>query len=128
MRYKVIYFYLPTYKSPKLIGSSIQHFTLTHEPYVYSSSEEPGSEYSGPAKTYGRLGNTNIYRAYNATTSPSSFYVKIIAESDPLFNIDYAFWLGTDEELGKHIGTDIYNPIIVPIIVGDGILNTLTQE
>jgi hypothetical protein len=79
-------------------------------------------------KTYGRLGNTNVYRAYNATTTPSSFYVRIIAESDPLFNFDYAFWLGTDEEIGKHIGADIYNPIIVPIIVGDGILNTLTQE
>lgn len=118
MRYKVIYFYLPM--NYAMVGSRIQHFSFSDEPSIIS--EYPGSDYEDDSRNYFRLGNTDVYRAYS-TDYPSSFFVKIIEESDPLFNIDYAWWAGTDEDICKHIGADIYNPLIVPMIVDDEILN-----
>ena len=92
MRYKVIYFYLPM--NYAMIGSRIHHFEIESESSIIS--EHPGSVYSDDFRDYNKVDNTDIYRS-TTTDYPSNFFVKILKESDPMFNFDHAYEVLSDE-------------------------------
>jgi len=118
MRYKVIYFYLPmTYA---MIGSRIYHFEIESESSIIS--EHPGSVYSDDFRDYNRVGDTDIYRS-STTDYPSNFFVKIVEESDPAFNFDYAYEVCDDVDMVLYLDEKIYVNILVEQFIGSRILS-----
>lgn len=118
MRYKVIEFYLPM--NYAMIGSRIHHFEIESVSSIIS--EHPGSVYSDDARDYSRMGNTDIYRS-TTTDYPSNFFVKIIEESDPQFNFDYAYTVLNDEDIHLSLDRGAYNGVLVPRFVDSSVLN-----
>jgi hypothetical protein len=130
MRYKVIEFYLPM--SYAMIGSRIHHFEIESFYFKVSHfeiesvssiiSEHPGSVYSDDARDYYRIDNTDIYRA-TTTGYPSNFFVKIVVESDPMFNFDYAYNILNDDDIHLNIDIGVYKGVLVPQFVDSSVLN-----
>ena len=118
MRYKVIYFYLPmTYA---MIGSRIHDFEIESEPSIIS--EHPGSVYSDDFRDYSKVDNTDIYRD-STTDYPSNFFVKIVEESDPMFNFDYAYGGCNGADMVFNSGEKIYTNILVEQFIGSRVLS-----
>lgn len=121
MRYKVIYFYLPM--NYAMIGSRIYHFEIESESSIIS--EHPGPVYSDDFRDYYRVDNTDIYRA-STTDYPSNFFVKIVEESDPMFNFDYAYGVCSDADMVFHPSYSdekIYTNILVEQFIGSRVLS-----
>lgn len=121
MRYKVIYFYLPM--NYAMIGSRIHHFEIESESSIIS--EHPGSVYSDDFRDYYRVDNTDIYRA-STTDYPSNFFVKIVEESDPMFNFDYAYGVCNDADMvfyPSYSDEKIYTNILVEQFIGSRVLS-----
>jgi hypothetical protein len=95
MRSKITYFYLPIRYS--MIDSRNQHFELEGASDLIQT-EELGSTYSDDARDYQRIEGTNIYRAIIPGGEPSNFFIKVLKESDPLFNFDLAYFVISDDE------------------------------
>lgn len=97
MRYKAIYFYLPIHLSQ--IGARTHLFNIDSEPQIIPVSSVDGENYNSPeGYHYYRVGSTDIFRlSYYDYTSQSSSFVKIVKETDPMFNFDYATILCVDD-------------------------------
>lgn len=95
MRYKIIYFYLSLRYD--MIDSRIQHFELEGASDLIQS-EDLSSTYSDDARDYRRIEGTDIYRATIPGGEPSNFFIKVLKESDPLFNFDLAYFIITDDD------------------------------
>ena len=127
MRYKAIYFYLPMNQA--MLGSRIHHFEVRVD-MTAILPEHPGPVYTEVGVSdrdgrYDRLGNTDIYRSFT-TDYPSNFFVKIVEESDPMFNFDWAYIALFDEDVFSGVSDLIertYTNLLVPQFVGDRVLN-----
>jgi len=118
MRYKVIYFYLPM--NYAMIGSRIHHFEIESESSIIS--EHPGSVYSDDFRDYNKVGNTDIYRS-TTTDYPSNFFVKIVEESDPMFNFDHAYGVCNDADMVFNSDEKIYTNILVEQFIDSRVLS-----
>lgn len=119
MRYKIIYFYLPLYYDS--IGSRIHHFEIEKGSYIVT--EHPGDSYNDDARDYALIkGSSGVYRVYISGGSLANWFIKIVEESDPMFNFDMAYLLGTDDELTMEHFVETYCSSLVPLFLEDKIL------
>jgi hypothetical protein len=119
MRYKVIYFYLPLFYD--MIGSRIHHFDMSEGSSLLT--EHPGNIYSDDARDYFLIeGSKDIYRVSTPENPHSNWFVKIVEESDPLFNFDMAYLLGYEDDVNMNINLETYGPSLVPQFVDDKVL------
>ena len=118
MRYKITYFYLPLYYD--MIGSRIHHFELDGESSVIT--EHPGNSYSDDSRDYFLIeGSKDIYRSYIPGGEYSNWFIRIVAESDPVFNFDIAYLMGDEDEIFNR-DRETYGSSLVPLLLEDKIL------
>lgn len=103
-----------------MIGSRIYHFEIESESSIIS--EHPGSVYSDDFRDYNKVGNTDIYRA-STTDYPSSYFIKILKESDPMFNFDHAYEVLSDESMALYLDEKVHVNILVEQFVDSSVLN-----
>ena len=130
MRYKLIHFYLPLHHS--IIDYRIKHFAFGRADIT---TERPGStieeEVVGKSDiVYNNISGTDVYESFiyrggrEKTDERSNWFIKVIAESDPLFNLDI---LGSeplsysdDDTLELNIANTISH--VLPQFLGEFIL------
>jgi len=129
MRYKLIHFYLPLHQ--KSILSRVRGFDFGVPSGGYDvTTERPGSTITEDNRDYNNIPGTDTYTSYILSNrfmdkKHSNWFVKVIAESDPLFNLDimgtqlYSFVLG-DALMLK--GDSIVR-IMLPQYLGDEVLS-----
>ena len=103
-----------------MIGSRIYHIEIESGSSIIS--EHPGSVYSDDFRDYNKVDNTDIYRA-STTDYPSNFFVKIVEESDPMFNFDYAYGVCGDADMVFYSDEKIYTNILVEQFIGSRVLS-----
>lgn len=127
MRYKIINFYLPVQCSH--IDDRLQYFTYENRRIV---TKHPGNIYEDEdgyfgwsLPTYVRLGNSEFYRVKSSNNSQmntlTKLFIKVIPESDPMFNFDILYNLGFHEDFNFDINLpygDIFRMAYTNNIVG----------
>ena len=118
MRFKITYFYLPLYYD--MIDSRIHHFELDGESSVIT--EHPGASYSDDSRDYVLIkGSEGVYRSYIPGGEYSNWFIRIVAESDPAFNFDFAYLMGDGDEVFNR-DRETYSASLVPLLLEDKIL------
>lgn len=125
MRYKLIHFYLPLHSS--IIDYRIRHYAFGRADIT---TERPGSTIYKGDIDYTNIPGTDVYESFiyrmgkTKTDERSNWFIKVIAESDPLFNLDI---LGSeplaysdDDTLELNIANTISH--VLPQFLGEFIL------
>jgi hypothetical protein len=128
MRYKLIYFYLPLEQSPAS-GSRIANFNILDIPVITTS--KPGYTISDDDRDYYSIdGIPNVYESEQLvlvnntrTWRRSNWFVKVLEESDPFFNIDMIFSNQYSEDIDLNINIDTVIGDLVPQFLGRSLLN-----
>ena len=129
MRYKLIYFYLPLEHYPTS-GSRITNFDIVGDSVITTS--KPGSTISDDDRDYYNIDSIpNVYEserlifghANKRIWVRASWFVKVLEESDPFFNIDLLFLNRYSEDNDLHTNIDIVIDHVVPQFLGRSLLN-----
>lgn len=124
MRYKIISFYFPLHYINT--GLRIHHFEMdgAYHEKSFIITKLPGDSYSDDVgRDYTLIeGSNGVYRAYRPALStgaprPTSWFIKIVSESDPKFNFDIAHMIGSMDELFDNRDQELYSDSIVPLFL-----------
>lgn len=128
MRYKLIYFYLPLEQYST--ASRIANFDIVHTAVVTTS--KPGSTISDDDRDYYSIaGIPGVYEserlAFIHDTNEkkwfrSNWFVKVVEESDPLFNFDLLYSNLYDEIIELHTNISITVGHVIPQFLGKSLL------
>jgi len=128
MRYKLIYFYLPLELYPTS-GARTANFNILDIPVITTS--KPGPTISDDDRDYYSIdGIPNVYESEQLvlvnntrTWRRSNWFVKVLEESDPFFNIDMIFSNQYSEDIDLNINIDTVIGDLVPQFLGRSLLN-----
>ena len=131
MRYKLIYFYLPL--EQYLSGSRIANFDIIDDGEGASiTTSKPGSTISDDDRDYYSIdGIPNVYESEKLIFGHNNkriwvranWFVKVVEESDPLFNFDLLFLIRYSEDNNLDANIDSVIDHVVPQFLGRSLLN-----
>lgn len=130
MRYKLIHFYLPLEHYLTSTGSRIANFEVIDVTSVTTS--KPGSAISDDDRDYYSIdGIPNVYESEKLIFGHNNkriwvranWFVKVVEESDPLFNFDLLYLNRYSEDNNLAANIDIVIGHVVPQFLGRSLLN-----
>ena len=129
MRYKLIYFYLPLEQYPTF-GSRITNFDIVRDSVITTS--KPGPTISDDDRDYYSIDSIpNVYESEKLifghnnkrTWVRANWFVKVLEESDPLFNFDLLYSNLYSEITELHTNVTVTVGHVIPQFLGRSLLN-----